>query len=127
MYEEFVQPNDITSFCNRVACSEADLMSEGMLYYPSMIITFGLAFGIQIHQDVKRFFFNVFTLTFQLGVCLPMSLRFQTIQPTFVVVTHGGVLTHKDPCNSSCASNYSSCISSLVSSNFFLCIQSWEA
>jgi hypothetical protein len=44
MYEEFVQPNDITSFCNWFACSEADLVYEGMLYYPSMIITFGLAY-----------------------------------------------------------------------------------
>jgi hypothetical protein len=127
MYEEFVQRNDITFFCNRLTCSEADLVYEGMLYYPSMIITFGLAFGIQIHQDVKRLFFNVFTVTFQLGVCLPMSLNFQTIEPAFVVVTCGGVLTHRDPCNSSCASNYSSRISSFVSSNFFLCIHSWEA
>lgn len=127
MYEEFVQPNNITSFCNWLACSEADLVYEGMLYYASMIIAFGLAFGIQIRQDVKRFFFNVLPLTFQLGVCLPMSLRFQTIEPTFVVVTCGGVLTHRDPCNSSFASNYSSHISSFVSSNFFLCIQSWEA
>jgi hypothetical protein len=43
MYEEFVQPNDITSFCNWLACSEADLVYEGMLYYASMIIAFGLA------------------------------------------------------------------------------------
>jgi hypothetical protein len=46
IFEDDVQANDITYFCDLPAVSQTDFVDKGMCYCASVIIAFGFAFGI---------------------------------------------------------------------------------